>query len=818
MNKGHCLFWASYFYGVSLSGVWGKVPNKVETILPGPAPTIAATKGGETQESQAKSVLESPKIATDSKATGENQVAADSKGNKVAADEPIACIKLSGLQDLFANQKFLELFGLNNALVNIFLQSVLPPIGKDCSALKKNSNVGIFTLPNPEGTAEPYFTEGTAEPYFTEGTAGKGSLFQFIVFQEEGSAFEEWLKKQQIPFRKEGKWIIVSLRGASWQEISEQGEILKSFGKDFPKKLVALAEQPSQSGDIEVSVKPQYLAQYLAERYEKQFSSKDFWDFVEIFNGFEELKVSAEFPQDASQIKFSVVKKFNPAYLNLGKNQCKKSSIGENIDQKDAVAVMLAQNMPVWIDIVKFFANNTVRFFEKTVNPVYSKVVMLSVELVDKAVASGIVPEICSISFVPWEGKCVISSISKGLGYDTPEGYLEAYKSFCTFFNDGFQKVLDKEGIKVVFAADGDTSAGTSEAFVGWKHKFLEDYNGFKIFTYTMDCGDFNFNFNSSTPSLPDSAKQDASTAEPNGAVIASKDERRDEETTPSTKQNTSSAEPNGTVIASKDGRREEETTPSTKQNTSSTEPKGTVIVSKDGRRDEETCYVTFCKGEVVESDSLSHLRSIIDGIVAKELLAVATKSGVGGSSAADSAAQKSPTVTVESCIGGFTAETMLKIRLDLGEYLPYLPQQLSEVLDEEERKTLKESGSLEEIEVLVVNLSEFLSKEKAQGIISGELSVKDNQLIWNLSVEYATISALMAAFGAAKKGKSRANVAPKGTTPRKSGKAKKTSTPPAPVKTAFNFRLSDVIFGDRQILIPVKILTEGLTKGKAMG
>ncbi|MDR1303519.1 MAG: hypothetical protein LBJ81_02765, partial [Puniceicoccales bacterium] len=273
MNKGHYLFWASYFWGASLSCIQGETPKESEIILPSPAvaaakekemlkgaesevqkaiaatlpsptPVIMPTKGEETKAISPATSLSSSTSANEEKSNQESQAKSVPEGskvavdNKVAADEPVACVKLSGLQDFFANQKLWEAFDLNNAMINILLQSIIPPIGQNCSALKMGSNVGLFFLTNPKGTN------------------AKENFFYCIVFQEEGNAFEEYLKKKQIFFQKEGGAII----------LPEPGNTLESFGKDCPKKLVALAEQPSQSGVIEVNAKWWNVAQAMGWR------------------------------------------------------------------------------------------------------------------------------------------------------------------------------------------------------------------------------------------------------------------------------------------------------------------------------------------------------------------------------------------------------------------------------------------------------------------------------------------------------------------------------------------------------------------------
>ncbi|MDR1303442.1 MAG: hypothetical protein LBJ81_02370, partial [Puniceicoccales bacterium] len=675
---------------------------------------------------------------------------------------------------------------LNNAVVNILLQSIIPPIGQNCSALKKGSNVGLFFLPNPKGTN------------------AKENFFYCIVFQEEGNAFEEYLKKKQIFFQKEGGAI----------RLPEPGKTLESFEKDFSKKLVALAEQPSQSGVIEVNAKWWNVAQAMGWRN----PGGDFTNCVK------DVKCGVEFLEDASKVEFNLACALDPAHLDLKAEQCKKLVIGEDIDQRNAAAVILAQNIPAGVDIVKLLTNNIVKSFEKKVNPIYLKVVTLLVELLGKALALKIIPEIGSVSDVLWQGKVVGFNISK-VAHATPEEHLDAWKSFFASGNDEFQKFLKEVKGETVAGADSGDSAGASEKFIVWEHKFLDDYKGFRIFTYTMDLGDSNFDV-----LALDSAKQDTSaqaappikqdtSAKSNGTVTLSKIDGMvaKELLSAATKSGVSDSSAAGSV----DGRRDGEAAPPIKQDTSSTEPNVAAIASKDEHREKEILYGTFYKGEALESDSLPYLKSVIDGIVARESLAAATKSGVSD----PSAAKEPPVVALESHIGGFTAETIVKFLLDLGKYLPCLPQQFSKWLQElkkGDQKALEESGLFEKFELWIAIWSKFLSKEnvRAQGIISGEVSVKEgNQLNLNFSVDYATIFTLMALRSvifemmsaksdATKESKSQADGAPKEAASEKPAKAKETSTPPAALKTAFDFRLGDVIFWDKQILIPVKILT----------
>jgi hypothetical protein len=727
MSKGHYLFWASYFCGANLSGVLGETAKGVENILISPTPAVTAVKemempkgaesilpspelkgkaeGEKAQESQAKSVAEVPKVDVD---------------NKVVEDEPVAWAKLSRPQDLFANQNLLEAVGLNNAMVNILLLSILPPAGNNCSALVENSNVCLFFLAD-----------------------AKGNLSHCVVFQEKGNAFKEYLKKMQITFHQEGEWLMVL----------EPGKTLEPFGKDFPKKLVTIAEQPSQLGVIEVSAKPQYVVPLI-------FGQDLDENFKNLLNGIKALGIGVRiFP---SQIRINFVCEFDRVLLDLKSGRCEKSSIGEGIDQKNAVMIVIIQNIPIVVDIVEFIANNVIKIFKNKTNPFYLDGVALGVELLKEAVTSKFACKIGSASRISWKEKLVELSVSK-MDHETGEAYLEECKSFLALANGKIRRFLKKNEM------DAGTSEAPSNGPVSFEYKLLEDYNGFKIYSYMVGCDDFDFDVPISP--LPDSAKVDAS-------------------------QDTSSKKQSGAVIVSKDGRRDEETTPSTKQNASSAEANGVEIEDKHG--DKETFYVTFYKGEVWESDSLLYLKSVIDSITAKE----------------------SSIVTAESCIGGFTAETIVKFWLNFGKYLPHLLQQLSkglETMKKENQEILKEIALLEKIKAQIENANKILSNEAE---IFNEVSVKDNRLNFDFSVNYAMISTLialrsviveaaLAKFGAIKENKSPADVAPKEAASEKSSKTKETSTPPAPAKTAFNFRLGDVIFGDKQILIPVKILTE---------
>ncbi|MDR3317747.1 MAG: hypothetical protein LBS71_03005 [Puniceicoccales bacterium] len=630
-------------------------------------------------------VVETPKSPTASDKKTESAVT-----SKVFDKTPLACIKITNFEEVLNNQKLLDALNINNTLLNILLLAQFPSVGNNCNAFKKGTNVGVFFFRNLQE-----------------------NFFPCAVFQlaENNSNFKEYLKKNKIPFFDCDGYTILTK-----DETTKESNLdLITKEKDFPKTLVDLTKQPLVSSVIEINVQQPF--QHLVRMFSNQLSSKD-----ATANYIKEINLGLQLDSNGLKLNFDSI--FDSTFSHYAQlksenyKEFKALNIGEYIEAKDVNKVTVAQNIG-WA--IEFLMESLRSFVQQDTSQINKS----KPDLIEKMLIAlkGIIPEV-RISTIGTFQNQKVTICNDATKYTEIEKYFDAYKSLMAAVNDSYNELY--------FKAINDKNI----APFTFESKFLCDYNGAKIYSYTISVNEIN-----PTP-VASSVGGDAS-------KVAS----------------STTTDKGGNTIP---------TTTSLVENT----PKATVVETVTGTQVKQTDYVILYNGQILQSNSLDYLKMVFDNVVAKKL----------------------PTVTAESYLGGFPKGTAYKTKFDLSKMISYILPQVLQMPQIVQRAEVENS------------INGFLSQLGDGGVINIGWTAQNDRLQYSISLDYASFPTIISAssFTFSILFDILVDAAAKASGPQKKPAEEQKSPTLTPVKTSYIFNSNPILCeADRQILIPVKILTE---------
>ncbi|MDR2200919.1 MAG: hypothetical protein LBN94_02305 [Puniceicoccales bacterium] len=393
---------------------------------------------------------------------------------------PVLTIKATKFQQIFNNQPLLEALGLDNNIVNIFLLSALPAIGKDCSALKEDTNVALFFFEDEEKK------DVISMPY--------------LVFQvkENDQEVKAYLKREKIAFLKhEGHLILSDSIG------------LEYLGreKDFLKKLIAWTKEPLEGDLIEIE-----LSQPMLQRFTEGLPMKGKTLGISLPAHLQALKIGFQLNQSGMNIAFKNIYDKNFPNYDLLKTENYKERfdvVGEYVDSKDIFFVTGMQNLGNYWDLSSNSKEEVISLLSQ-MDPKLGEVATELCPSLDKFSDSirAFLPRVSLITG-QWDSLQqgnIIFFLSGLVSATSMEQFLDTLRSALLTFGRDFKALAakttqnirsksetksEKEGTKSKekeTKSDGGTGAKKlgEENFFQCEHHFLEEHKGYRIHAFTV--------------------------------------------------------------------------------------------------------------------------------------------------------------------------------------------------------------------------------------------------------------------------------------------------------------------------------------------